>query len=246
MNVQWKTAVIGGAIGAAFSLAIVFAFGWFGILPGAGDARIHQYLLAHPNVLVDMSNKLQKQQADEEQQAHRATIAKLGLKRFFDPSVAYVTGPANAKNTFVEFFDYNCIHCRNSLATVMKFYNAHKSDTRFAFIEFPIFGDASTAAARTALAARQQGNLYLTLHFLLMGEKNAIDNDVLFADAKKAGLDMAKLDTALPAPGLELTIAAAHKLAERAKIDGTPTFIINGKVHPGEITDADLKELTKS
>jgi len=104
MNEQWKTVVIGGVIGAAFSLAIVFAFGWFGILPGASDARIHQYLVAHPEVLVDMSDQLQKQQADKEQQEHRAVIAKLGLKRFFNPSVAYVTGPANAKNTFVEFF----------------------------------------------------------------------------------------------------------------------------------------------
>jgi protein-disulfide isomerase len=245
MNEQWKTAVIGGVIGAAFSLAIVFAFGWFGILPGASDARIHQYLLAHPDLLVDMSDNLQKQQADKEQQAHRTVIVKLGLKRFFDPSIAYVTGPANAKNTFIEFFDYNCIHCRNSVATVKKFYAAHKNDTRFAFIEFPIFGHDSTAAARVALAARQQGNLYLTLHFLLMGEANMIDTNLLFADAKKAGLDMAKLDAALPSPGIDRAIAAAHKLAEEARVDGTPTFIINGQMHPGEISDAELKQLTK-
>lgn len=245
MNEQWKTAVIGGAIGAALSLAIVFGAGAIGLLPGTSDARLHAYLVAHPDVLVEMTNKLQKQDADKEEQEHQGAIAKLGLKQFFDPSVAYVTGPDNAKNTFVEFFDYNCIHCRNSMAAVKKFYEAHKSDTRFAFIEFPIFGDASTAAARTAIAARGQGNLYLTLHFLLLGEANAIDNDVLFADAKKAGLDMAKLDSALAAPNVNRAIAAGHKLAEQAKIDGTPTFIINGKVHPGEITDAELKEIIR-
>jgi protein-disulfide isomerase len=245
MNEQWKTSVIGGAIGVILSLAIVFAFGWFGVLPGASDARLHAYLMAHPDVLVDMTNKLQKQEAAKEEQERRDAIAKLGLKRFFDPSVAYVTGPANAKNTFVEFFDYNCIHCRNSMATVKKFYDAHKGDTRFAFIEFPIFGEASNAASRMALAARQQGDLYVTLHFLLMGEKDSIDTNMLFADAKKSGLDMAKLDSALPAPEIDKTIAAAHKLAEQAKIDGTPTFIVNGKMHPGEITEADLKELTK-
>ena len=245
MNEQWKTAVIGGVIGAAVSLAIVFAADWLGVLPGAGDARLHAYLMAHPYLLVEMTDKLQKSEADKEQQGRQAAIDKVGLKRFFDPSVAYVTGPANAKNTFVEFFDYNCIHCRNSFAAVKKFYDTHKSDTRFAFIEFPIFGDASNAAARVGLAARQQGNLYLTLHFLLMGEKDTIDNAALLADAKKAGLDVTKLDTALLAPDLNRTIAAAHKLAEQAKIDGTPTFIINGKVHPGEITEADFKNLLK-
>ena len=245
MNEQWKAAVLGGVIGAALSLAIMFAVGRLGFLPGASDDRLHAYLVAHPYLLVEMTEKLQKAEANKDQQGRQAVIEKVGLKRFFDPSVAYITGPANAKNTFVEFFDYNCIHCRNSFAAVKKFYDAHKSDTRFAFVEFPIFGDASMAAARTGVAARQQGDLYLTLHFLLMGEKDTINNDVLFADAKKAGLDMAKLNTALVAPDLDKTIAAAHKLAEQAKIDGTPTFIINGKVHPGEITEADFKNLLK-
>jgi protein-disulfide isomerase len=246
MNEQWKAAVFGGVIGAALSLAIMFAVGRLGFLPGASDARLHAYLVAHPYLLVEMTEKLQKAEADKDQQGRQAVIEKVGLKRFFDPSVAYITGPASAKNTFVEFFDYNCIHCRNSFAAVKKFYDAHKSDTRFAFVEFPIFGNASMAAARTGVAARQQGDLYLTLHFLLMGEKDTINNDVLFADAKKAGLDMAKLNTALLAPDLDKPIAAAHKLAEQAKVDGTPTFIVNGKVHPGEITEADLKKLTKS
>ena len=246
MNEQWKAAALGGVIGAALSLAVVFTAGWFGLLPGTGDARLHAYLVAHPYLLVEMTEKLQKAEADKEQQGRQAVIEKVGLKRFFDPSVAYVTGPANAKNTFVEFFDYNCIHCRNSFAAVKKFYDDHKSDTRFAFVEFPIFGTASNAAARMGIAARQQGDRYLALHFLLMAETNTIDNDVLFVDAKKARLDMTKLNAALLAPDLEKTIAAAHKLAGQAKVDGTPTFIINGKVHPGEITDADLKELTKS
>ena len=245
MNEQWKTAVIGGVIGAALSLAVVFAAGWFGFLPGASDNRLHAYLVAHPYLLVEMSDKLQRSEAGKDQQARQAAIDKVGLKRFFDPKVAYVTGPANAKNTFVEFFDYNCVHCRNSFAAVKKFYDAHKGDTRFAFVEFPIFGEASQAAARVGVAARQQGDLYLALHFLLMSEKRAIDNDVLFADAKKAGLDMAKLNKALTAPDLDRPIAAAHKLAEQAKFDGTPTFIVNGKVQPGEITEAELKKLVK-
>ena len=246
MNMEWKAAAVGGAIGAVFSLAVVFASASFGILPNNTDTRIHQYLMAHPSVLYEMSDHLQKQEAAQEEQKKRALIAKLGLKRFFDPAVAYVTGPANAKNTFVEFFDYNCIHCRNSMAAVKKFYEAHKKDTRFAFIEYPIFGDQSNEAARVALAARRQGDLYLNLHFLLMGEKQMIDTALLSADVKKAGLDADKLHAALTDAALDKALAAAHKLGQEANVDGTPTFVINGTIHPGEITDAELKELTKS
>lgn len=241
---QWKTAVIGGVIGAGLSLAVVFGAGALGLAPG-GDAKIHAYLMAHPKIVFEMVAKAQTEQADEEAHQQQVAVDKLGLKAFFDTKVAYVTGPVGAKNSVVEFFDYNCVHCRNSFAAVKKFYDAHKNDTRFAFIELPINGPASTDAARAALAARKQGNKYVALHFLLMGEKVAIDNDILVQDAQKAGLDIAKLESDLSAPDVDLALAAGHKLGEESQVSGTPFFLINGKVHEGEVTDADFKTLVK-
>ena len=242
---QWKTAAIGGVIGAGLSLAIVFGAGALGLSPGAGDAKIHAYLMAHPKIVFEMVAKAQAQQADEETHQRQAAVDKLGLKAFFDPKIAFVTGPVGAKNSVVEFFDYNCVHCRNSFAAVKKFYDAHKNDTRFAFIELPINGPASTDAARAAVAARKQGNKYVALHFLLMGENAAIDNDLLLQDARKAGLDIAKLSSDLASPDVDLALAAGHKLAEESQVGGTPAFLFNGKVHDGEVTDADFKPLTK-
>ena len=65
-------------------------------------------------------------------------MKKIGQDALFNPAVAFVTGPANAKTTLVEFYDYDCPYCRASLPAVKKFYEAHKNDTRFSFIEFPI------------------------------------------------------------------------------------------------------------
>ena len=70
----------------------------------------------------------------------------------------YVTGPADAKKSVVEFYDYNCPYCRLSLPAVEKFYQQHKNDTRFSFIEFPIKGPDSIIAARVALAANCQAS----------------------------------------------------------------------------------------
>lgn len=245
MNEQWKTAVIGGAIGAVLAAVIVFAAGRFGYLPGTSDTRIHDYLLAHPDLLVAMTDKLQTQEADKEQRSLQAAVDKVGLKRFINPSVAYLAGPADAKNTFVEFFDYNCGHCRNNFPVVKKFYETHKNDTRFAFVDYPIFGDASTTAARASVATRRQGDRYIALHFLLMSETMPIDANVLSADAKKAGVDMGRLNNDVKDPDVDRTLATAHKLAEEARFQGTPTFIVNGKVHEGEITPAELTTLLK-
>ena len=41
-------------------------------------------------------------------------------------------------------------------------------------------------------------------------------------------------------------MAEAHALAERVKLTGTPLFIVNGKVHSGEVTKDELEQLWKS
>ena len=241
---QWGAAVLGGIVGAALALAILFGADAAGLLRGVTDARINAYLMAHPEVLEAMSDKLQQQEADAEQAKRQAAVNKIGLAKFFDPKIAYVTGPANAKTTVVEFFDYNCPYCKASLPTIQKFYQAHKNDTRFAFIEFPIKGPNSTRAALAAVAARAQGDKYIAFHFAMMG-MDEVDDAAIDAAAQKVGLDLSKLNADIASPATAESINASLRLAHDADVDGTPTFIVNGKVHPGMMDDAALKEWLK-
>jgi protein-disulfide isomerase len=128
---------------------------------------------------------------------------------------------------------------------VKSFYEAHK-DARFSFIEFPIKGNDSTLAARAAMAARKQPDKYLAFHFLLMNEANIVDQNLLFADAQKAGLDVAKLQADMNDPRIEASLTAAHALADAAGVTGTPVFIVNGKIREGAIDSALLNKLAKS
>jgi protein-disulfide isomerase len=245
MKDRWKTAVVGGLIGAAMSLLIVFVAIMSGVFPLASDARLHAYLMAHPKLAYEMQAASDAQDAADEHRTEQAAVDKLGPKRFFDPAVAYVTGPANAKNTFVEFFDYNCGHCRNTYPAVQKYFEKHKNDTRFAFVDFPIFGEGSTYAAKTAVAARRQGDKYVAFHFALMSEgSSAIDQQTLLDNAKKAGLDITQLTNDMMLPATDKSLLSALRLAREAKFRGTPIFIVNGKVHDGEISEAEIKELT--
>jgi protein-disulfide isomerase len=245
MQYQWKTALVGGLIGAVMSLAVIFALISFNVVPAATDARLHNYLMAHPKLAYEMQVLAEVQEAEASRKDSQVAVDKLGAKAFFDPAVAYVTGPANAKNTFVEFYDYNCAHCRNTAAEVKKFFDKHKTDTRFAFIEFPIFGDASATAARISVAARRQGDKFLALHFGLMSESAKIDQDLLYQNVQKAGIDVKQLAADLANPAVDKSVLASSRLAQQAKFSGTPMFIVNGKIHVGEITEADLKGLMK-
>ena len=234
--------------GAALAVAIVFILSRYGLIPAdrtVSENAIHDYLLSHPEVLVDMTNKLQARQQETDDAARQVAVSKLGTKVFFDPAIAFVTGPENAKTTFVEFFDYNCPYCRASVSAVEKFYTAHKGDVRFAFIEFPINGPNSILASRFALAARMQPDKYLAFHFALMHEKGEADATTVLETAKKVGLDLAKLQADEKNPAVDGMIAASHNLARAALIDGTPAFIIDGKIREGRINGEAIQEMAK-
>src|SRR5262249_35732820 len=147
--------------------------------------------------------------------------------------------------TLVEFFDYNCPHCRNSVRAVHHFYDAHRSDTRFAFIEFPIFGGNSTLAARAAIAARRQPNKYVAFHFAMMEQDGPVDQDAILENAQRVGLDVDKLKADMADPAVTEVISEGDKLAHAAGLDGTPEFIINGKSLEREIDDALLNQMAK-
>lgn len=238
-------AAAGAAGGAIVALAIVFGAAGLGIFPSSLDARIHDYLLANPQILVAMSDKLQSDQQASEDSARQRAVDKIGLKAFFNPRLAFVTGPRNAKTTFVEFFDYNCPYCRASMPTVKKFLAKHGKDARIALIEFPIKGPDSTIASRAAIAARKQPDKYLDFHFRLMSRKELVTEDVIYEDAAKAGLNVPKLKADMQDRSIDMAIAAAHHLAAAASIDGTPAFIVNGNIREGALDDQKLQQLLK-
>jgi protein-disulfide isomerase len=245
MQEKLKTALLGGLVGAVIAIAVVAGAVATQVVPAATDARLQAYLLGHPKLVLQMQALAEEQAAAEARQAQIDKIKKLGLGKFFDPNVAYVTGPANAKNTFIEFYDYNCGHCRNTSAVVKAYFDKHKTDTRFAFIEFPIFGDASSNAARASIAAHKQGDKFLALHFGLMAESGAVDQTLMLQVAQKVGLDIPKLAADLNAADTDKSLLAGYRLAREMNFSGTPMFIINGQVHEGEVTEAELKQLLK-
>ena len=113
------------------------------------------------------------------QAAQAAAMKKIGHAAFFDPAIAFVTGPADAKNTLVEFYDYDCPYCRASLPAVKKFYDAHKDKTRASpssnSPSSSLHGESAVLAARASLAARRQPDHYMDFHFALAGPGRSDD-----------------------------------------------------------------------
>ena len=238
-------AAIGGAVLAVAVVLILAQGGWLLI----NDRQMQTYLMGHSDLASAMLSRAQQLDEVRQREAQAAAIQKLGQAALFDPAVAFVTGPADAKTSLVEFYDYDCPYCRASLPAVKKFYQAHKNDTRFSFIEFPIkqlHGESAVLAARASLAARRQPAHYMDFHFALLGQEDAITEDMIYAEAGKAGMDVAKLKADMAEPGIEKSLQSSIALAHKIGVDGTPTFVMNGKMHPGAVDDETLAKEMES
>jgi protein-disulfide isomerase len=239
---------VAGAIGGALlAVAIVVTLADQGMMP-INEGQMQSWLMRHPDLALAMIGR-QQQLDDARKQAQQASaMKKVGQQSFFDSRIAFVTGPADAKNSVVEFYDYDCPYCRASQPEVQKFYETHKADTRFSFIELPldIHGPNAVLAARASIAARNQPDKYVAFHFAMMSNKDPVDAAAIFDIAQKAGLDLEKLRADMNRPEIEDIIKKSHALATKVGIDGTPTFIVNGQMHPGMVQDGELEQLAKS
>ena len=239
---------LAGAIGgAALAVAIVFTLAAQGQMP-INDRQMQTYMMTHPELALAMIGR-QQQLDDMKKQAQQvAALNKVGQKALFDPKIAFVTGPQNAKYSMVEFYDYDCPYCRASQAAVHKFYEARKNDTRFSFIEMPldIHGPNAMLAAQASVAARNQPDKFMAFHLAMMSNTDPVDANAIYDIARKVGLDVEKLRADMNKPEVAEVIKQSHALAAKVGIDGTPTFIVNGKMHPGMVQDGDLETLIKS
>jgi predicted DsbA family dithiol-disulfide isomerase len=86
----------------------------------------------------------------------------------------------------------------------------------------------------------------MDFHFALLAEEGQMTEEMVYANAAKVGLDMDKLKADLKDPAIQKALDASIALARKTGIDGTPTFILNGKLRAGMVDDDTLAEAMKS
>jgi protein-disulfide isomerase len=183
---------------------------------------IHDYLVSHPEVLVEASQVLQqKQQKELQLQAQNAILEQ--STPLFKGQLA-VAGDPKGNVTLVEFFDYQCVHCKKMKPVVQSLTEKNKN-LRVVYKEFPIFGKTSEFASQAALAAAVQGKYKAMQDALLSQEKPLTDAIVLDA-AKSIGLNIDQLKKDMDSQAIKDELAANRQLAEKIHLMGTPAFII--------------------
>jgi len=204
---------------------------------------VHDYLLAHPEVLQEAMSELEKRQTAAEAEKHKAGVKQNAQALFSSPRQVNL-GNAKGDVTFVEFFDYNCGYCKRAMADML---TLMKDDPKLKVVlkEFPVLGPGSVEAAQVAVAVRMQdstGQKYLAFHQKLLGGRGQADKAHAMAAAKDAGLDVARIEKDLNSPEVKATLEENFKMAEALGLNGTPSYVIGSDVIVGAVGLPALQE----
>jgi len=203
---------------------------------GELEQIIKNYLVAHPEVLEEMTAELSKRQQAADAEKHQAAVKK-DAETIFNSPRGVTVGNRGGDVTFVEFFDYNCGYCKRAMSDML---DLMKADPKLKVVlkEFPVLGPGSVEAAQVAVAVRMQdpsGKKYLDFHQKLLGGRGQADKARALAAAKDAGLDMARLEKDLASPEVKATLDENYRLAESMGLNGTPSYVIGDQVVVGAV-----------
>ena len=203
----------------------------------AFGAAVRDYLMANPEVLVESINVLEARRAADEASNDKLLVAN-NKDAIFEDGYSWVGGNPDGDVTMVEFIDYRCGYCKQINPAVEKLLK-DDGNIRWIIKEFPILSQESDMAARFAIAVQQEAgaDAYKQAHDALMASRGPVNLESLGALAGKLGLDGKAVMNRMNTEAVSTVIRSNQQLAERMRIMGTPTFIIEGEMLRGVPTD---------
>lgn len=149
-----------------------------------------------------------------------------------------VMGEENAPIRLALFEDFQCVHCKNFSATVLKKLEKNfvaKGDVRIYFYNFPFLGDASTQAALAGECVYlQQPKAFWQFKKALFAEQANLARYSMadFITLAQAQLEEAKQKDVVYCIKERESFAAVSQdiaLAQALNLMGTPSVLVNGE-----------------
>ncbi|QKV18012.1 DsbA family protein [Oricola thermophila] len=198
------------------------------------ETIVRDYLLANPEVLLEVQQALTaKQMAEQRDQQQKAIASK--SDSIFGDSRDPVLGNPEGNVTIVEFFDYNCGYCKRALTDMVSMMEGD-SELRFVLKEFPILGPESEEAHRVAFAFHDlHPDRYTEFHLRLLGGEGRANEESAMRIALDLGADEAALRRQMEDDSVIERIRDTYQLATELGISGTPAYVIGDEVVSGAL-----------
>lgn len=205
------------------------------------EQLVHDYLLAHPEVIQQSLDSYEQQQAAARQAAEQQRLLSLTDQLETSPYDPVIGNP-DGSLTLIEFYDYNCGYCKRADSTVQALIEANP-ELRVVYKEFPILAETSLTAAKASLAFHKlYPAQFEDFHRSLLGRRSLPSHDAVWdavADMKDVDLDAVRTES--EADWIQQTLAQNRQLASSLGISGTPTFVVGGQLLRGAYPQATIQ-----
>lgn len=191
------------------------------------QALVKETLLDHPEILAQVADKLDQQNAQASQDEMKKVVSQNQDFLYNDPDSPRI-GAKNPRLTLVVFTDYNCPYCKKFDPYLEKIVRKYPQ-VAVVFKFLPYRAESSVTAARDALTVwRSRPDDFLKFNDILMLKKGYHDNNSILEAKKKAGVVVDKPDD-MSLETLKKSLAVAEKLG----IQGTPATLIGDEMLGG-------------
>lgn len=197
-----------------------------------GEA-VREYILENPELIIEAVNLLEQQQAAAESMQDDELVTA-NLDELQNDGYSWVGGNPDGDITLVEFMDYRCGYCRRAAPEVEQLM-AEDGNIRLVVKEFPILGEASMLSSRFAVATRMVAGdkAYKQVHDALIGFTGEPNEVSLRRLSEGLGLNADAIMDKMDDEEITYELAQTRALAQRMKISGTPTFVLQNELLRG-------------
>ena len=197
--------------------------------------EIRLYLLENPEIIMEAVDVLRKKEQQAAIQSDFELVTK-HEKAIFEDGFSFIGGNPNGDITLVEFVDYRCGYCKKAHNEVEKLLSADKN-IRFVIKEFPILGEDSVELSKFALAVKiiHGDEIYKLVHDTLIKMKASPSKKAFDQIISNLNLNENLVKNAMESTEVSGMIAYTRALAEKLKISGTPTFVMNDELIRGYV-----------
>jgi Na+:H+ antiporter, NhaA family len=159
----------------------------------------------------------------------------------------HVRGRTDAPVTLVEYGDFQCPYCGEAYPAVLDLLERFGGKLRFVFRHLPLpdLHPHAPAAAEAAEAAAAQGHFW-EMHDRLFTHQLQLSDAELRAHAEAIGLDVERFDRELREGVHARRVEEDSRSGARSGVPSTPRFFVNGVIHLGSPTGAELGEAIAS
>lgn len=159
----------------------------------------------------------------------------------------HILGSADAPIEIVEYADFQCSYCGKAFYIMKDILKEQGDKIRFIFRNYPLdelhqYAVHAAVAAETASAQDK----FWEMHDILFENQKELDDAHLIEYARLIDMDVKKFKEDFGQERFVRKVQEDYDSGNKAGVEGTPTFFINGKIYEGNWMTNEFQEYLKS